>query len=63
MDKYDLKPGFRHNNDLESVRMRYEEKNVEDGFHVYIPPDDTTGKNMKLSRCFVTKSCKKKSEP
>ncbi|VDP30576.1 unnamed protein product [Heligmosomoides polygyrus] len=43
-----MRPGWRDNDDVVSVRLRYEENNPDDGIKVFEPPQDTSGKGFVM---------------
>ncbi|VDL75409.1 unnamed protein product [Nippostrongylus brasiliensis] len=46
IEKYNMKPGYRHEDDVESVALRYNEKNPDDGIRVFRPPIDRKGNEL-----------------
>lgn len=43
-----MRPGWRDNDDVVSVRLRYEENNPDDGIKVFELPQDTSGKGFVI---------------
>ncbi|KAK6021015.1 hypothetical protein OSTOST_13323, partial [Ostertagia ostertagi] len=50
VEKYNLRPGRRHHNDLTSVSLRVQEGNPLDGIRLYVPPDDPSGRGLLMGR-------------
>ncbi|KAK6013719.1 hypothetical protein OSTOST_20940 [Ostertagia ostertagi] len=46
--KYKLAPGWRHDDDVTSLRLRFEEKNPDDGIRCLQLPEDPSGKGFLM---------------
>ncbi|VDL86116.1 unnamed protein product [Nippostrongylus brasiliensis] len=43
VERYNMRPGWRHEDDVVSMRLRFEENNPADGIRVFEPPRDPSG--------------------
>ncbi|KAK5973256.1 MULE domain-containing protein, partial [Trichostrongylus colubriformis] len=48
IDHYGMRPGFRDNDDLTSLRLRAAENNPDDGIRLFEMPEDPSGKGFTL---------------
>ncbi|KAK5966562.1 MULE domain-containing protein [Trichostrongylus colubriformis] len=46
--RYNMAPGWRHNDDLTSIQIRFEENNLDDGIRCLQLPEDPSGKGLLL---------------
>ncbi|WKY14044.1 hypothetical protein Q1695_004682 [Nippostrongylus brasiliensis] len=50
VERYNMRPGWRHEDDVVSMRLRFEENNPADGIRVFEPPRDPSGAGFIMGR-------------